>query len=195
MASGRFASFSMYGRISRGAASTAITVAAKSATAAPVSSFWAKPSPSSPSSFAARTSTGMTTLVSTPPSSSSKMMLGSVFAMLNELPTSPRPMVAASASVRRKPVRRLTSVATAIPLEALTSDESSRSSLGMRGAGTAGASCSSGGRGSRTVSSGESPTVHDASGADRSVPPCVARAAIRAVASSTRAGTRSVSVV
>ncbi len=99
--------------VSTGAAATARTVAVPSSTSAAVNNRRTKASPPSGSSRSARTSTGTTIEVRTAPSTSSEIMLGIWCATVNDDATLAPSRVRIS-SCLRKPVMRLTRVATAM---------------------------------------------------------------------------------
>ena len=100
-------------RVSSGAAKTARTVTVIIRVKVRVIRRLMNASPRSGSSFSARTSSGMTRLVSTAPSTSSVMRFGRVLAVLKAEPTS-TPSAEPMSTVRRKPVIRLSSVAKAM---------------------------------------------------------------------------------
>src|SRR4051812_34617167 len=103
-----------YSEVSSGATRIARRVTPSRPAVAIVASRWAYAVPPSRSRSWACTSSGTTTDVRTPPSSSSYTMLGSVLDVLYASLTSPTPSAAASTMVRISPVMRETRVATAM---------------------------------------------------------------------------------
>ena len=133
-------------RTSRGAAVTDSTVATNSSAVARVTRRRTNAVPPSGSSRSARASTGTKIAVNVASSTSAATRLGSWLATEKAL-DSAAPRIAASSTMRVKPVIRLTSVATAMPHDRDTTAASVSSGrpARRRGAGPRGMRCGGGG--------------------------------------------------